>query len=237
MDNHLFTEQDAKDIFSEDITVKHHKELKEKANERFCYIMAQMAKIIGREIVWFDFDNEGGNEYSPGYFDKDLYDKNVTFVGEIKATRNKEFNKYDESFPTQWLWTNFEKELEEEVKIFVEAENHKKEVQKNEAKNKKEALENFNAKLPKLKTAVYDKVAGDILVNINFKTPERMYYESNLDEKHKELEQIKDMINVQREILRNTLTPEEFNAVDFKAPEKILHEREVAKSKSKNRIK
>lgn len=237
MDNHLFTEQEAKDIFSEDITVKRYKELKDKANERFCYIMTQIAKIVGREIVWFDFDNEGGNEDSPGYFDKDLYDEQITFVGEIKITRNKDFIHYDDSFPTKWLWNNFEKDLENEVQNFVEEEKKKKEEKLSEANEKKAAVDQLNVKLPRLKVTISEKIPTDVLSNINFKTAERMYYETTFDEKHKELEEIKDMINIQREMLRNTLTAEEFNAVDFKSPDKILHERQAAKSKGKPRIK
>lgn len=234
--NYLFTEKDTTDIFSEDITVKRYKELQEKANDRFCYIIAQIAKIVGREVIWFDFDNEGG-EFARGYFDKDLYSQEITFVGQSHPTRNTDFIHYDDCFPTKWLWTNFEKELEAEVSTFAEVEREKKEAEKNQDKEKQVAIDNFNEQLPKLKTAIYNKVAESILVNINFKTAERMHYETTFDKKNKQLEGIKDMINMQREVLRQNLTPEEFNAIEFKAPDKILHEMNALNSKKKIKIK
>jgi len=133
-----------------DITVKQHKAICDKINTRFYYIVQQIFKANSCKMSWCDFDNEGGNERSPGSFDIARYKEDIGFTGE-SARDSHWLNYYSDSFPTRWLWEDFELELKTEIAKEKEAEAAAKQKIKDQkvAKNqiRHEMIATINAKL------------------------------------------------------------------------------------------
>jgi hypothetical protein len=145
-EKHNLTKEEFDKLFDLDVSVRAKKEVEAKLAGRFDYIIHKMADIIGRTVHWYDYDNEGG-EYSPGYFDSDSYDTNIGYVGEFGSTKNEGFDTYQDSFPTTWLYEDFEAKLAQEVKEF-NVEEQKAQEQKNKDKEKgKEIKAGILAKL------------------------------------------------------------------------------------------
>jgi hypothetical protein len=119
MTTHKFTDEQFEQLFNPDTSVGTFKKLKEQVSERFSYIMTQIHQIVGRKYHWYDFDNEGGNEYSPGSFDPELYSDEIGITGEYEVIKNADFSQYTDSFPTSWLKEDFEMPLRTEVADFL----------------------------------------------------------------------------------------------------------------------
>lgn len=133
--NHKLTSDQFDKLFSPNTTVDEFKELKKLVSNRFSYIITQMSDIIGRNYSWYDFDNEGGDEYSPGSFDPQDYAQEVGIIAPYQATKNLNFDQYQEHFPTSWLKDDFEESLKQEVAAFAIQEAKEKTEQKEKAQN------------------------------------------------------------------------------------------------------
>ena len=145
-EKHNLTKEEFDKLFDLDISVRERKAVEAKVTERFDYIIHKMAEIIGRKVNWYDYDNESG-EYNPGYFDTDNYQSNIGYVGEFTTTKNRDFNTYENDFPTSWLYQDFEHQLQQEIKEY-KLEEQKAEEQKNKGKEKdKEIKAGILAKL------------------------------------------------------------------------------------------
>jgi len=120
-------------LFDGSMTVKEANELIERIEDRCNYIVRTFIDIWGKwneEIDWWDFSNECGKDGPSGYFNEVKYKFKVGFTGEF------EFDG-DRTFPTKWIWEDFE---EEQIK---EAADWKIKIQKDkeEAKAKRIADE------------------------------------------------------------------------------------------------
>jgi hypothetical protein len=229
MTNFIFSKEEAAKLFDDNISVKENKELIKKADLRFSYIMETMAAIIGRKFDWFDFDNENSSDNGNpirGYFDPEDYSDNISFVGKSIATKNKDFDKYEYDFPTKWLWTNFEAELQEEVGAF-EAKG-KAIVQKRlDAENQ---VKDIAKSTKALQEKIYSNIPAEMRNNFSFKSPEQIYKERK-DASNEELQAAKKLLQEQEDYLRRTLTPEEFEIIQIKKPEDLLQRKNSKKMK------
>lgn len=232
MDNFLFTKEEATKLFDDNISVRENKELLKKADARMGYVVETMSAIIGRNWAWFDFDNE--NSYDSGnpvrgYFDKDIYSNSIDLVGQYSVIKNPDFDKYERSFPTNWLWTNFEVELKKEVDEF-EAEHKAVEQKRLDAKNH---LQNIRNNSKDLQEKLYDKIPSEMRNNFSFKSAEQIHKE-RLDKDNTDLQEAKRLLKEQEDYLRQILTAEEFEIIQFKRPEDLV-QRMHSKSKKHKR--
>ena len=92
-------------LYSEDITVREKKEILNEVNERF----EEIIKRITTKLSWFDFDN--GFDETDGYFD--IHSDDITFTGDFILIP---WFGDDWSFPTRWLYIDYEDELMQRVK-------------------------------------------------------------------------------------------------------------------------
>lgn len=177
MNNHKLTDEQFDKLLDENTSVKEMKELKALANERFNYIIKKLAEIVGRDVHWFDFSNEGG-EKARGYFDPASYIENIDYIGQIEPTRNQDFINYDDCFPTVWLKTDFEPGLINEVAQFVEKE---KKLQEDEKQKKDEVVTKIND----MHKAILEKLTDEEKNYISFKPFKQVYEESKARAKSK----------------------------------------------------
>jgi hypothetical protein len=100
------------------------------------YIVRTIWELQGQKdnLEWWDFGNEGGKDGPKGYFDEKEYREYVEYAYGTKKWKNI---LYRDSFPTKWIWEDFEDSLAKEVKQFVEKETKERE----DAKNKRVAKE------------------------------------------------------------------------------------------------
>ncbi len=229
MDNFLFTKEEAAKIFDDNTSVKEQKELIKKADARFGYIMETMASIIGRKWDWFDFDNENGSDNGNpirGYFDPEDYSNHISFVGQSTAIKNEDFDGYDYDFPTSWLWTNFESQLQKEVDEF-EAKNKAIEQERLDAKNN---LQSIAKGIKSIQDKIYANIPQEMRNNFSFKSPEQVH-KDRLNASNEEYQTAKKILEEQQEYLRKTLTPEEFEIIQFKKPEDLMQRKNAKKLK------
>jgi len=229
MENFLFTKEEATKIFDDNTSVKEQKDLVKKADSRFGYIMETMSAIIGRKFEWFDFDNENSSDNGNpirGYFDPEYYSDSISFVGKVIATKNKDFDIYEYDFPTSWLWTNFETQLQEEVEQF-EAKNKTIEQKRLDAENQvKDIAKNAKA----LQEKIYANIPHEMRNSFSFKSPEQIYKEQK-DASNEELQAAKKLLKEQEDHLRSVLSPEEFAIIQLKKPEDLIQRKNAKKMK------
>lgn len=117
MTNFLLNKEETTNLFGNNLSDIKQKQLLEKVNSRFQYIIKASSEIIGRNWSWCDFTTDSG-ESNRGYFCKETYRKEIEFIGQCSILKNYGFDKYDNEVPTEWLWTNFEDNLKKEVANF-----------------------------------------------------------------------------------------------------------------------
>jgi hypothetical protein len=228
MDNFLFTKEEADKLFDDNISVWENKDLLKKADSRLEYVIETMATIIGRKFDWYDFDNENSSDNGNpirGYFSPEDYRTEVYFIGKDFATKNEDFHKYDRSFPTKWLWTNFEDELQKEVADF-EAKN---EAIKQEQLDAKDNLQKIAQSMKSVQAKIFANIPPEMRNNFSFKSPEQVHKE-RLNKANDEYQAAQKLLKEQEDYLRNTLSPEEFEIIQLKKPEDLLQR---ANSKAK----
>ena len=191
-------------LLDENTSVKTFKDLSSLASQRFNYIIQTMSNIVGRKVEWFDYDNEGGNEYSPGYFDTILYSSNISFVGEFKILKNPDFTKYDYSFPTSWLYQDFEQNLTDELNLFIDKKNLSLNIKKQKESQIKESIDQN-------KESVLSKLTEEEKMFIFFNSPEA------IEENKKQNSSIKNLMEVKRASILSKLSDEEKNLISFQS--------------------
>jgi len=116
-------------LFDGSITIKQANELNGKIIDRCNYIVRTIVNIWGKwdDRSWWDFDNEGGNDGSKGYFDPVRYRNEVEFTGEWYGSCELNYYGNGKVFPTKWIWEDFEEELTKEVAEYKAKEQKLKE--------------------------------------------------------------------------------------------------------------
>lgn len=100
-------------VFSGTLTVKEQNRILEKVHDRCDYIVRKAFEIQGISVNWYDFDNEGGEDGSCGYFDPERYEKEFYITGDFNGHMRDCL--YSDAFPTKWLWNDFEDQLIKEI--------------------------------------------------------------------------------------------------------------------------
>lgn len=218
MENDLLSQQEYENLFSEDSNIKNDKQLLNKIQKRFNYIMVTSGKMIGRNWDWFDYQSPLKKE--------DIY---IDVIGQSKSIKNSKFIKYDEQIPVKWLWTVFEEDLKRELNHFEQEEKSKENNKQKKNIEKANSIAKIKKNLPEIKEKIQQKVPEDIYDNITFKNAEEIYAQSEKN-KNQEFQAIKEMLKVQKEHLQKILTPEEFEAIEFKRAETIFLEMEIEKN-------
>ncbi len=152
------------------MTIRNAKTFQNELNNRFLYIVHKIGEITGFDIEWFDYHNESG-EHHPGFFDSQSYKNHVQYVGHFNYEKNLRFNHYDNDFPTEWFYTNFEEILIKEKEQFLQKENNKKEL---EIKKKLDNLEKFN----QLKEQVLSKLTDEEKSIVKFSSTDLLFNQS-----------------------------------------------------------
>ena len=142
-------------LTSDNITKKEYENILVKINDRLDEIVTVMGK---KKTDWYDFDNEGGTCESPGKFDPERYNEIICITGTVRFPEPYE----DLSFPTRWLWEDFE----EEFNVKVREAREEKETLKQKAKAKREELKR---KAEEMKQIIKSKLTKEELKWIKFK--------------------------------------------------------------------
>lgn len=146
-------------LWTDDITKSEWNRIVRLARERACAVWVKLLALQNRKWIWYDFDNEGGEE-APGTFDPKLYQNEVRMIGEYYGSYDGPF---EEGFPTRFLW---EPEWEEEVKQATKEHRQAKEEKKAKAKLKREKTKKKKAEMRK---QIEAKLTKEELKYIKFK--------------------------------------------------------------------
>lgn len=103
------------------------KEINERANE----VIKGTAKILNKEIEWWDYANGGYQDEIDGYFEIFQYSTFISYTGEGSFFNNYKDSsiiilidgvEFDLSYemPTRWLWEDYEKEVSEGRRKFLD---------------------------------------------------------------------------------------------------------------------
>ncbi len=111
------TKEEFENLFSDGISKRDYDYIISKINIRFSEILDKM--IINRNpLSWQDYGNCTYNdEESNGHFDPHEYKEYIQVGGHYTYLPEPYKSNFDNSFPTRWLWEDFEKELEKEIEI------------------------------------------------------------------------------------------------------------------------
>ena len=105
------TKSDFDKLYDPDVSKREYDRIVELIDDRFYEIV----KIINPVIEtrgWFDYGNcSYDSEESNGYFDPKEYKSNISVGGEVCLCAPLR----DNSFPTRWLWEDFEDEFRKSV--------------------------------------------------------------------------------------------------------------------------
>lgn len=143
------------------VTVGVQKKLQGKIGSRFQYCMETLFKKFKVNHVWYDFDNEGGEDH-PGEFEIERYRESIDYTGEFKSCKTPGWENYSNSIPTSWLWMDFEEELDKEIEqAKIDSEKTKE----------KEARKNQGNKIRKMQLirSIKNKLNAEELKIIQFK--------------------------------------------------------------------
>ena len=134
MNKHKITKEEFLSLYNPKITKHRYDVIIDKINDRFSEIVLTMIPNVTKK-GWFDYGNCGydGDGYA-GRFDPSEYKEEIIVGGEYCFL--PEPYGCDNSFPTRWLWEDFEDEFNKEVTKFLSD----KERKKLESKQKREAL-------------------------------------------------------------------------------------------------
>lgn len=151
MNEHKITKKEFEKLYNPKITLREHNEIISKIDDRFYEIVTAMIPGI-KKNGWIDYGNCGYSEDgADGHFDVDEYKTEISVGGDY-AFLPEPYGD-DNSFPTRWLWEDFEDEFNREVsKCLTDKEREKLELkQKRQSlKLKKEAIwESVKQKLTK----------------------------------------------------------------------------------------
>lgn len=118
-----------KSVLNGSLTVKEFNKVSEKIHSRCNYIVRKFITTFGGIVDWWDFDNEGGEDGPQGYFEPESYFESVGYTGKFRYNKyphdlfgflHKKGYDLEYSFPTKWIWTDFEDELDELDKLINE---------------------------------------------------------------------------------------------------------------------
>ena len=202
--NYKLTQEQFNQLIDENTSRKTFKDLSSLVTCRFDYIINKMASIIGFEVDWYDYANEGGNEHSLGHFDPEAYASKISFTGVFKKHKNPEFDKYSFSFPTSWLFQDFENSLISEVNQFIQ----KKELVKQQ---KQQAQQQLQQNVDITKQNILSKLSDDEKKFIFFNSPEA--FQQN---KQKDVS-IKNLMEEKRASILSKLSDDEKDFISFQS--------------------
>ncbi len=202
--NYKLTQEQFNQLIDENTSRKTFKDLSSLATSRFDYIINKMASIIGFEVDWYDYENEGGDEYSPGHFDPEKYASEIYFTGVFKKHKNPEFDKYSFSFPTSWLFQDFENSLISEVNQFIQ----KKELVKQQ---KQQAQQQLQQNVDITKQNILSKLSDDEKKFIFFNSPEAVQQNKQKDVS------IKNLMEEKRASILSKLSDDEKDFISFQS--------------------
>jgi hypothetical protein len=174
-----FTEEEFNKAIDENTSVRVMKELSEKAGQRLYYILSTIAGMVGWEMVWCDFDNEGGNERSPGYWDASSYKEDIGFIAEFKKYKNADFDVYD-FIPSEWLKIDFEPVVRKDFDAYLEEKNETLKAQK----DKKERIKEIGTELKAIQEQIWNKLTEKERAFISFNSANAVYeYEEKIEKR------------------------------------------------------
>ena len=136
------TKEEFDSLYSDSITKKNYDAIVDKIDERFGEIVEILIpKMDARG--WYDYGNcSYDSDRDAGYFDTDEY-KNHIVVGGNSASLPMPYYGQENSFPTRWLWQDFEEEMKRTVakcKDELEKEKITNKQKREAAKSKKDLL-------------------------------------------------------------------------------------------------
>jgi hypothetical protein len=117
-------------------------------SERMNYILNFCVNLVGGEVKWWDWLNDGeGEDRAPGHFmySYDRCDSHILIItgvwteGAKMIFLDKEGSEWTlerGEFPTRWLWEDFETEYKNGLKAYQEKENSEVELSKRRRKEK-----------------------------------------------------------------------------------------------------
>lgn len=117
-------------------------------DERFSEICRTLLK--NRKLSWFDYDNHGDDENSPGKFSMEEYDEYIRIGGEHNGLKEP----FGYEFPTRWLWEDdyvdqYNAEVDKYNKQLEEEKNQKKQKDILNKEKRKKMIEQIKSKLTK----------------------------------------------------------------------------------------
>lgn len=159
--NYKLTKEEFDSLYDKNITVYKYDEIISKIDERFEYICDKflIKNYKNGNSPWYDYSNIDITRYdSEGYFDTAGYKEKIFIRGE-----NIDYpDGYYKSFPTRWLWEDFEEELKETI------DKAKKKEQK-EKQKRKTYVEERKKKIEILKESIRQKLTPEEFKILKFK--------------------------------------------------------------------
>ena len=202
--NYKLTQEQFNQLIDQNTSRKTFKDLSSLVTCRFDYIINKMASIIGFEVDWYDYANEGGNEHSLGHFDPEAYASKISFTGVFKKHKNPEFDKYSFSFPTSWLYQDFENSLVSEFNQFIQ----KKELVKQQKQQEQQQLQHS---VDTTKQNILSKLSDDEKNFIFFNSPEAVQQNKQKDVS------IKKLMEEKRASILSKLSDDEKDFISFQS--------------------
>jgi hypothetical protein len=112
------TKKEFESLYNPKTTIRKYNEILSKIDERFGEIVLTIIPDVTKK-GWFDYGNCGyEGDASEGKFDLDEYKKEITVGGEYAFL--PEPYGCNNSFPTRWLWEDFEDEFKKSVDDYNE---------------------------------------------------------------------------------------------------------------------
>lgn len=153
------TKAEFDEVYNPDVTKRRYDEIIGKIDNRFNQIAEHIVKK-SPTCGWFDYDNcEYDVEGPTGYFDPKKHKTDIGVGGEYVSMPPP----YDDmSFPTRWLWEDYEQEFESNVQNVKKEEAAKK-------LREKQARDASKIRKEEMKKAITSKLTKEELKYIYFK--------------------------------------------------------------------
>lgn len=141
----------------ENITKKEYDTTVKLIDERVDYVLTAILQTQKRSMVWWGYDNSN-DDCASGHFDPFQYRNTIFLTGNIQGAIDYRI-PFANSFPTRFLWEDFENEVRESWKAYTEArEKESREMMEGVERRKKKRLDIIESIKSKLTAEELDYV-------------------------------------------------------------------------------
>ena len=149
-----------------DMKVSEQRALKKKIDARLNYVFRKAMQILEQDVSWYDYDNCGEDDSSPGFFDETFYTDYIDILGKFDNDLRAGIDM--SAIPIKWMYSEFETELHEKYDNWKKKVQSEKKAKADKVSKDKAAKVDRDKRRKSVVAAIRSKLTADELSFIKF---------------------------------------------------------------------